>query len=121
MVSLFLPLHNNRLEIIEGDLRDKTSVNDAMKSIDTVIHLGCISNDASFALNETLSTSINLDAFEPLVDAAKNKGVKRFIYASSSSVYGVSEAPDVTEEHPLVPLHYTINIRACANLYYLIT
>jgi nucleoside-diphosphate-sugar epimerase len=69
-----------------------------------VINLACISNDASFELDEKLSTSINLDAFEPMVIAAKQAGVKRFIYASSSSVYGVSEARDVTEEHPLVPL-----------------
>jgi nucleoside-diphosphate-sugar epimerase len=69
-----------------------------------VINLACISNDASFELDEKLSTSINLDAFEPMVVAAKQAGVKRFVYASSSSVYGVSDAPDVTEDHPLVPL-----------------
>ena len=72
--------------------------------IDTVIHLACISNDASFELDEKLSTSINLDAFEPLVVAAKEMGVSRFIYASTSSVYGISEEKDVTEDHPLVPL-----------------
>jgi nucleoside-diphosphate-sugar epimerase len=69
-----------------------------------VVNLACISNDASFELDEDLSTSINLNAFEPLVKAAKAAGVKRFVYASSSSVYGVSDKPDVTEDHPLVPL-----------------
>ena len=64
----------------------------------------CISNDASFGLDEALSTTVNLDAFEPLVVASKEAGVKRFVYASSSSVYGVSGQPNVTEEHPLVPL-----------------
>ena len=39
-----------------------------------------------------------------MVIAAKKSGVKRFIYVSSSSVYGVSDKPDVTEDHPLVPL-----------------
>ena len=58
---------------------------------EVVLHLACISNDASFELDEKLSTSINLDAFEPLVEVSKSAGVKRFIYASSSSVYGVSE------------------------------
>ena len=76
----------------------------ALKGIDASSHLACISNDASFELDEKLSTAINLDAFEPMVVAAKKAGVKRFIYASSSSVYGVSDAPDVTEDHPLVPL-----------------
>jgi nucleoside-diphosphate-sugar epimerase len=55
-------------------------------------------------LDERLSTSVNMDAFEPMVIAAKRAGVKRFVYASSSSVYGVSDKPDVTEDHPLVPL-----------------
>ena len=68
------------------------------------INLACISNDTSFALDEKLSTSINLDAFEPMVIAAKKAGIKRFVYASSSSVYGISDQKDVKEDHPLVPL-----------------
>jgi nucleoside-diphosphate-sugar epimerase len=66
--------------------------------------MACISNDASFELDEDLSTSVNLHAFQPMVRACKNAGVKRFIYASSSSVYGVSDSPNVTEDHPLVPV-----------------
>jgi nucleoside-diphosphate-sugar epimerase len=100
----FLPKNNPNLKIISGDIRDTARLADAFKGIDAVISLACISNDASFELDEKLSTSINLDAFEPMVVAAKKAGVKRFIYASSSSVYGVSESPDVTENHPLVPL-----------------
>lgn len=100
----FLPKDNPGLKIISGDIRDTARLADACKGIDAVISLACISNDASFELDEKLSTSINLDAFEPMVLAAKKAGVRRFIYASSSSVYGVSESPDVTEEHPLVPL-----------------
>src|SRR5437899_6082796 len=100
----FLPKSNPRLKIVRGDIRDAKKLSESLRDIDVVINLACISNDASFELDEKLSTSINLDAFEPMVIAAKQAGVKRFIYASSSSVYGVSEAPDVTEEHPLVPL-----------------
>ena len=99
-----LPKDNPNLRIIEGDIRDVDALSKALDGIDAVISLACISNDASFELDENLSTSINLDAFEPMVIAAKNAGVKRFVYASSSSVYGVSEQPDVTEDHPLVPL-----------------
>jgi nucleoside-diphosphate-sugar epimerase len=100
----FLPKDHPNLRVIQGDIRDIAKLSEALQGIDAVISLACISNDASFELDETLSTSINLDAFEPMVIAAKEAGVKRFIYASSSSVYGVSEAPDVTEEHPLLPL-----------------
>ena len=100
----FLPKANPNLTVVQGDIRDTRKLSAALKGIDVVISLACISNDASFELDEKLSTSINLDAFEPMVVASKSAGVKRFIYASSSSVYGVSDAPDVTEEHPLVPL-----------------
>lgn len=100
----FLPKDNPNLTVIKGDIRDTASLAEALDGIDAVISLACISNDASFELDEDLSTSVNLDAFEPMVIAAKLAGVKRFIYASSSSVYGVSDAPDVTEDHPLVPL-----------------
>ena len=90
--------------LVKGDVRNLDYVADALKGQQYVLHLACISNDASFVLDEKLSTSVNLDSFEPLVIAAKDAGVKRFVFASSSSVYGVSEHPDVTEDHPLVPL-----------------
>ena len=103
----FLPKDNPNLRVIKGDIRDTAALKSAFEGCDAVISLACISNDASFELDEGLSTSVNLGAFEPMVIAAKEAGVKRFIYASSSSVYGVSESPDVTEDHPLVPLtHY---------------
>src|SRR3546814_11705011 len=76
----------------------------ALPGHDAFVSLACISNDASFELDETLSTSINMDAFEPMVRAAKQAGVKRFIYASSSSVYGVSDQPAVSEKHPPIQL-----------------
>jgi nucleoside-diphosphate-sugar epimerase len=98
-----LPEHEN-LEVVEGDIRDVPALTKALAGVDRVIHLACISNDPSFELDPELSRSINYDCFEPLVLACKNSGVKRFIYASTSSVYGVSDAPDVTETHPLVPL-----------------
>lgn len=92
------------LTIMEGDIRDTAKLREACRGIDAVIHLACISNDAGFELDEKLSEEINYKCFEPMVMAAKEQGVKRFIYASSSSVYGYSESPRVTEEHPLVPL-----------------
>jgi len=100
----FLPVNNPNMQLVKADIRDLTSLRQAFKGADSVISLACISNDASFELDEKLSTSVNMDAFEPMVIAAKEAGVKRFIYASSSSVYGYSEASDVTEDHPLVPL-----------------
>ena len=98
-----LPDHDN-LTLVKGDLRDPAVVKQALRGADAVIHLACVSNDPSFDLDPDLGKSINLDAFEPLVDASSAAGVRRFIYASSSSVYGVSQSPNVTEDHPLDPL-----------------
>ena len=95
---------NPGLREVKGDIRDSTAVELALEGCDAVIHLACISNDPSFELNPDLGRSINLDAFVPLVRAAKRAGVKRFVYASSSSVYGIKEGVEVTEDLPLDPL-----------------
>ena len=100
----FLPKNNPNLKIITGDIRDIKKLENACRDHEFFLHLACISNDAGFELDEKLSTTINLDAFEPIVLAAKRSGIKRFIYASTSSVYGVSDKADVKEDHPLVPL-----------------
>jgi len=92
------------LRVVQGDIRDTAKLAQTLQAQDAVLHLACISNDASFDLDENLSTTINYDCFEPMVIAAKDAGVKRFVYCSSSSVYGVSDSPQVTEDHPLVPL-----------------
>lgn len=98
-------LPNDRaLRVVRGDIRDIAKLTQVLQGQDAVLHLACISNDASFDLDENLSTTINYDCFEPMVVAARDAGVKRFVYCSSSSVYGVSESPQVTEDHPLVPL-----------------
>ena len=95
--------HPNLREIV-GDLRDPVVVSDALKGCDSVIHLACISNDPSYDLDPELGRSINYDAFRPLVRASKEAGVRRFIYASSSSVYGIKDEAEVTEELSLEPL-----------------
>lgn len=100
----FLPHGRKGFEYIEGDIRDAEKYGQVCEGMDAVIHLACVSNDNSCQLDEALSTTINFDAFEPMVIAAKKAGVKRFIYCSSSSVYGSSDAENVTEDHPLIPL-----------------
>jgi len=92
------------LTLIKGDIRDQALLKQTIRGHDAVIHLACISNDPSFELNPNLGKSINLDAFEPLVQISQHAGVKRFIYASSSSVYGVKEEKNVHEEMTLEPL-----------------
>ena len=98
-----LEKHKN-LKIIKGDLRNTTLLKESLKNQDQVIHLACISNDPSFELNPSLGKEINLDAFEPLVSLSKQSGVNRFVYASSSSVYGIKTEKDVHEDMSLDPL-----------------
>ncbi|MFT6069466.1 MAG: nucleoside-diphosphate-sugar epimerase [Bacteriovoracaceae bacterium] len=93
-----------KLKLVKGDIRDQALLRASLKDINAVIHLACISNDPSFDLNPDLGKSINLDSFRPLVEISRDSGVDRFIYASSSSVYGVKEEPDVHEEMELEPL-----------------
>lgn len=95
-----------KLKLIKGDIRNLKEMEAALneEACDFVIHLACISNDPSFELNPDLGKSINLDPFEPFVQIAKKGGIKRFIYASSSSVYGVKAVPNVTEDMELKPL-----------------
>ena len=95
---------DKNLRQIKGDIRDKELLKRELKGIDAVIHLACISNDPSYELDPGLGKSINYDAFIDLVKISKEAGVKRFIYASSSSVYGIKEVNNVTEDLPLEPL-----------------
>ncbi len=102
-VFLDLKKHPN-LKLIKSDIRNTKDIRKNIKNCDTVIHLACISNDPSFELNPDLGKSINFDAFKPLVDISKEYGVERFIYASSSSVYGIKDEEEVTEDLSLQPL-----------------
>lgn len=92
------------LEQVKGDIRDTELLRRVLPGCQAVIHLACISNDPSFELDPDLGRSINYDAFFGLVDASKAAGVARFVYASSSSVYGVKPGQDVTEDLSLEPL-----------------
>jgi nucleoside-diphosphate-sugar epimerase len=95
---------NPDLEEVVGDIRNRSLLEKEIPGCDVVIHLACISNDPSYDLDPQLARSINYDAFIDLVKVSKGNGVKRFIYASSSSVYGIKDVPDVTEDIPLEPL-----------------
>jgi nucleoside-diphosphate-sugar epimerase len=92
------------LQEVKGDIRDRALLEREVPGTEVVIHLACISNDPSYELDPDLGKSINYDAFVQLIDVAKQSKVKRFIYASSSSVYGIKDEPEVTEDLPLEPL-----------------
>ena len=97
-------LNNENLSIVKSDIRNIDLIESVITKTDAVVHLACISNDPSFELNPNLGKSINYDCFLPLVKLCKLKQIKKFIYASSSSVYGIKDTENVTEDLPLEPL-----------------
>lgn len=97
----FLPKNKN-LKNIKTDIREIDKI--PLKNIDTVIHLAGIANDPSAILNEKLSWEINVLATKFLIEKAIKFKVKKFIYASSGSVYGIKKEKEVTEELPLKPI-----------------
>lgn len=97
----FLSPHPN-LNIVQADIRDIQ--NAWFKDINAIIHLASVANDPCCELNPKLTWEIGPLATMQLADQAIKHGVKQFIYASSGSVYGVSEAPQVTEDTPLNPI-----------------
>lgn len=108
VLDLFLyadpKLFSAKVKVFAGDLRDRELVTESLKGCDTVIHLAGISNDPCSDLDPELTRDVNIRASEFLIDEAKRAGVKRFINASSSSVYGIKEDPEVTEDLVLEPL-----------------
>tara|TARA_B100001175_G_scaffold313600_1_gene321466 strand:+ start:220 stop:1200 length:981 start_codon:yes stop_codon:yes gene_type:complete len=96
--------HHKNLKMIKGDIRNIDLLKKVIPGHNSLIHLACISNDPSFELNPSLGKSINYDAFEPLVRTSIEKNINRFIYASSSSVYGIKKEKNVTEDMALEPL-----------------
>ena len=95
-------LSNPSLKLVVGDVRDTEKLKEALKGCSDVIHLACISNDPSYDLNPKLGEEVNHSSFKPLVKNSLNSGVERFIYASSSSVYGENEEEKVTEKLSLL-------------------
>ncbi len=108
--------HKN-LQKFKVDIREIETINSIIRNCDVLIHLACISNDPSFELNPNLGKSINLTAFEPLVKSAKINKISKFIYASSSSVYGIKNEKDVSEDMSLEPItEYSIYKAECEKI-----
>lgn len=91
-----------RLTIVKGDIREVDAV--PMDGVESIIHLANIANDPCSDLNSKLNWEVNCLATMQLVEKAIHSGVRQFIFASSGSVYGVKDEPEVTEELSLVPI-----------------
>lgn len=94
---------SGRLTLIKGDVRNPFDVRGAMRGVDAVIHLAAMSNDPSGDLDKELTRQVNLVATRSVLEIARDCGAKRFIYASSASVYGICDADKVVESLPSNP------------------
>ena len=102
----------NRFEFIEGDIRDPQFSDRALQNVDTVIHLAAISNDPTGDIDEVLTRQVNFDAVGMLLANAKRRGVNRFINASSSSVFGIKDESNITENLEPEPITYYSKYKA---------
>ncbi len=91
------------LEIMRADFRQVDVVVQAMTDVETVYHLGGLVGDPACAWNEDLTIDINLAATRLVAQIAKGNGIKRFVFASTCSVYGASEEV-LDEQSELNPL-----------------
>ena len=91
-----------RLELVKDDIRNASSWN--LRGFDVVLHLANVANDPCSDLNSKLNWEVNALATMFLVERAIKDGVRQFVFASSGSVYGVKEEPEVTEDLDLVPI-----------------
>ena len=107
------------LTVVKGDLRDIDSV--PLKGVECILHLANIANDPAVELNQTLSWEVNVLATQQLLDYAARSGtVRQFIFASSGSVYGVQETPQVTEDLILVPISAYNKTKMVATIFVLL-
>ena len=97
-------LNHPNFTLIQGDIRDIESLSKTLSNVDCVIHLAAISNDPSAELDTEITRQVNYLAYQPLIDACKAQGVKRFINSSSIGVYGINYDNNVTEDEPLNPI-----------------
>lgn len=107
----YLPSVPN-ISIVEGDMRDNQLVHSVLSGCTDVIHLAAISNDPCCDLDPRIAYEVNKNAVIDLVEIAKNCGVRRFINASTGSVYGIKEEESVTEDLTLEPTTLYAKLKA---------
>jgi UDP-glucose 4-epimerase len=91
------------VELIVADVRDAKAMASLLGDVDTVFHLACLG--VRHSIHSPLENhEVNASATLGLLNAARSKGVKRFVYVSSSEVYGAARTVPITEDHPTLPM-----------------
>jgi nucleoside-diphosphate-sugar epimerase len=106
----FLEPHPD-LTVVQGDVRNPNEID--LIGVDAIIHLSSVANDPCGDLDPKLTWEISCLATMQLADRAKRHGIKRFIYASSGSVYGIKDEEQVTEDLELLPISEYNKTKMC--------
>jgi len=96
--------HDHNLSVLQRDMRDPRIHDEALEGVDTVIHLAAIVGDKACAEDEDLAVQTNWSATVALARRAQTLGVKRFVFASTCSVYGEGRDETLDEDSPTKPL-----------------
>ncbi len=99
-----LPSQNERLEILEADIRDPKAVEQSVHEVEAIVHLAAIASVQASVEDPVGTHAVNLVGTVNLLEAARRHGIKRFVFASSAAVYGNAQQLPVTEDTPLAPL-----------------
>jgi UDP-N-acetylglucosamine/UDP-N-acetylgalactosamine 4-epimerase len=103
-------LNHSNFKCIEGDIRNFKTCEEAVKNVDYILHQAALGSVPRSIKDPITSNDVNVSGFLNMITAAKNEGVKRFIYAASSSTYGDSESLPKVEDvigKPLSPYAIT--------------
>ena len=93
---------NKKYQFLKHDIRDIDTLD--LKRFDTIIHLAALSNDPMGEIDSSLTNDINYTSTVKLAKKAKKQGVKRFLFSSSCSIYGIAKTGGVDETSEVNPL-----------------
>lgn len=111
-------LSEKNFRLIKGDIRNKKDVSSTLKNIESVVHLAALVGEPACKVNPKETEGINYKGAKIVCDLAKNAGVKRFIYISTCSNYGISDAKHpATEQSALYPLSLYATTKIAAEKY----
>src|SRR5262249_59270660 len=95
---------NDRLSFVEGDIRDEAHVDEVVAGVDVIVNAAAESHvHKSIVDGAAEFVTTNVKGTQVLLDAARRHPVERFVFISSSEVYGTAEGDPMSEEHPLNP------------------
>ncbi len=112
-----LPAFANNWEFVRGDIRDTEMCRTACAGIDAVFHLAALVSVVGSVEDPALNNAINITGTLNMLTAARDSGVRRFVFSSSAAVYGDADQIPTEEDQPLKPQSPYAVSKACGEMY----